>query len=208
MRRVGRYSSPPLWRGVGGEFSPAPQTGNDVTQRRGRLVRASLQRRHAARLSLAILRCLAAAGVPAVLGVRPEVLGSYGAGWSSPWYIVYAPHRTDERPDSGHDRGGVGASPSSCYQQATGVKPGQQDIEEHLCRSPRHQTCPKQRGCRWYRGHTKRPMIPPLASRPPSYRRPVGQRIRSNGIRQQHRLLREPLDSRTATHLTQGRDIA
>ena len=41
-----------------------------------------------------------------------------------------------ERPDSGHDRGGVGASPSPRCQQATGVKPGAQDLAEPLVRSP------------------------------------------------------------------------
>jgi hypothetical protein len=48
-----------------------------------------------------------------------------------------------ERPDSGHDRGGVGARPSPSFPPATGVKPGQQDSEAHLFRSPWHQTCPK-----------------------------------------------------------------
>jgi hypothetical protein len=48
-----------------------------------------------------------------------------------------------ERPDSGHDMGGVGASPSPGFQPATGLKPGEQDIEEPLLHSPRHQAWPK-----------------------------------------------------------------
>jgi hypothetical protein len=47
------------------------------------------------------------------------------------------------RGHASHDMGGVGASPPSGFQQVTGLKPGEHDIEEHLFRSPRHQAGPK-----------------------------------------------------------------